>query len=64
MNLVDLFLDLADLPLIGMLAGLLLWFIAAVILLFFVELAIFLRLTIRAMRSTHLTAGKPVIGKS
>jgi len=63
MNPFDLPLNLADEPLIGMLAGLLLWSIAAALVLLLVELVCFLWLTIRAMRSTHLTAGKPVIGK-
>ncbi len=51
MNLFDIFPNLTDLPLIGMLAGLLLWSIAAALVLLFVELASFLWSTVPAMKS-------------
>jgi hypothetical protein len=63
MNLFDFPLNLADLPWIGILAGLLLWSIAAVLVLLLVELVCFLWFMIRSMRSSHLTAGKAVTEK-
>jgi hypothetical protein len=58
MNPFDLSFNLADSPLIGMLVGLLLWSIAAVLVFLLVELVCFLWLTIRAMNS-NAVAGKP-----
>ncbi len=58
MSLFDLFPNLADSPWIGMLAGLLLWSIAAALVFLIVELVIFLWLTIRAMKTKAVT-GKP-----
>ena len=63
MNPFDLPLNFADSPLIGMLAGLLLWSIAAVLALLVVELACFLWLMFRAMRGSRLTVAKALARK-
>jgi hypothetical protein len=62
MNLFDLPFNLADLPFIGTLVGLLLWCIAAALALLVVEAAIFLWLTFRPMRRTH--HGKAATGRT
>jgi hypothetical protein len=61
MNFLDLPFNLADLPLIGMLMGLLLWSIATAFVLLVVELLCLIGLTVRSMGSRH--PGKSVTGK-
>ena len=61
MNFFDLSFNLADSPLVGTLVGLILWSIFAVLALLVVEVACFIWLTVRGLRS--IRQGKAATGK-
>jgi hypothetical protein len=61
-NYFDLTFNLADSPLIGTLVGLLLWALAAALVLLVVEVACFLWLMVRGLKGIHhdkAVTGKP-----